>query len=119
MRIDIDRAGIRALDDRVILGPQMVEHADRAKREASRIAPKDSGTYAESLWARKSRGKFATAVYGSSQHYARFIEYGAHPPENRRVRDQGKARSTWRIKPHHTLYRAALNVGLRVRGVGV
>lgn len=116
MRVDIDRAGIRLLDSREILGPQMMEQAERAKREAARIAPKDTGTYAATLWVRKSRGKFSTATYGSDLHYARFIEYGSHPPQNKRKRDQGKARATWRIKPHHTLYTAAITVGMRVRG---
>lgn len=118
MKVDIDQLGIRRLDSRQILGPQMLDWAEKAKREAARIAPRDTGTYAETLFARKSRGKFATAVYGSGQHYARFIEYGSRPPVNKRKRDAGKQRGTWRLKPHHTLYNAAIQVGLRVRKSG-
>lgn len=124
MRSDIDHVGIRMLDSRQILGPQMVKFAERARDQAARIAPKDSGEYAATMFARKSRGKFSTAVYGSDRYYARFIEYGSRtsPPKPdasgstvNRWRRQG--RSEWRIKPHHTLFNAAVQVGLRVRSV--
>ena len=117
MRVEINQAGIRMLDSRQILGQQMLDRATRARNQAARIAPKDTGTYAATLWARKSRGKFSTAVYGSSEPYARFIEYGSRVQRSNRARDADKPRGTWRIKPHHTLYNAAVQTGLRVRRV--
>lgn len=117
MKSDVDYRGIRMLDDRRILGPKMLDWAERAKREAARIAPKDTHTYANTLWARKSRGKFSTCTYGSSVHYARFIEYGSRVPSTKqgKAKKAAKPSGTWRLRPHHTLYTAAIAVGMRVR----
>lgn len=123
MRVEVNYQGIRRLDDRAILGPKMLTWAKRARDQAQRIAPKDTGTYAATLFARKSRGRFSTCIYGSGEYYARFIEYGSRtrPPKAEVTKGQQRRRakrggtSEWKITPHHTLLNAAIQVGLRVR----
>lgn len=104
MRADIDYRGINALNSAAILGDAMLNAAEVAKAEAQRIAPKASGQYADTMFARKTRGKSATAVYGATQFYAPYVEYGSRTKKGR-----------WRITPHHTLSKAAQHVGLRIR----
>ena len=104
MRADIDYGGIRRLDSREILGEAMLAAAEAAKTQAQLIGPKDTGLYTNTMFARKSRGKFATAVYGASVRYAPYVEYGSRTKKGR-----------WRIIPHHTLSKAAQQVGLRIR----
>lgn len=123
MRVVVNPAEIRKLDSREILGPKMLTFAQKARDQAQRIAPKDSGEYAATLFARKSRGRFSTCIYGSDRFYARFIEWGSRttPPKKEVTKATQRRRakrgySEWKIKPHHTLLKAAIDVGMRVRG---